>query len=102
MGWHKGMLCAFDLETTGVDPETARIVTGCVSLINGTTGQSQTKTLLANPGVEIPEAATAVHGITTEYAAEHGDDPATVAGVLADTLLGRVYDGVPIVGCNLP
>lgn len=99
--WHKGMLCAFDLESSGVDTETVRIITGCVSLINGTTGEAQTKTLLANPGIEIPEAATEIHGITTEYAREHGDNPVTVVGLLADTLMGRVYDGVPIVGCNV-
>ncbi|NUW45591.1 3'-5' exonuclease [Nonomuraea rhodomycinica] len=101
MSWHKGMLCAFDLESTGVHVDTARIVTGCVSLINGTTGEAQTKTLLANPGIDIPEQATAIHGITTEHAREHGDDPAVVTGLLADTLMQRVYDGVPIVGCNV-
>ncbi|WP_113699158.1 3'-5' exonuclease [Nonomuraea lactucae] len=101
MAWHKGMLLAFDLETTGIDVEADRIVTGCVSLINGTTGEAQTKTLLTDPGIEIPEGATAVHGITTEYAREHGDDPMTVVGLLTDILTGQVYDGVPIVGYNL-
>ncbi|MER7500490.1 3'-5' exonuclease [Nonomuraea pusilla] len=101
MAWHKGMLCAFDLETTGIDVEHDRIVTACISLINGTTGEAITKTLLADPGIDIPQAATEVHGITTEHAREHGDAPATVAGLLADTLMGRVYEGIPIVGCNI-
>ncbi|WP_101784258.1 3'-5' exonuclease [Nonomuraea indica] len=101
MGWHKGMLLAFDLETTGIDVETDRIVTGCASLINGTTGEANTHTLLANPGIEIPDAATQVHGITTEYAAEHGEDPAHVVAVLASAIMGQVFDGVPVVGYNL-
>jgi len=100
-GWHKGLLLAFDLETTGVNIEEDRIVTACAALINGTTGDCQVKTWLANPGVDIPEAATAVHGITTEYAAEHGDDPRAVASTLADTLMAQVFRGVPIVGFNL-
>ncbi|MEV4287409.1 exonuclease domain-containing protein [Nonomuraea bangladeshensis] len=99
--WHKGHLLAFDTETTGVDVENDRIVTACASLINGTTGEANTKTWLANPGIDIPEGATNVHGITTEYAAEHGDDPRAVVQTLTDTLMGQVYKGVPIVGCNL-
>jgi DNA polymerase-3 subunit epsilon len=101
MGWHKGMLLAFDLETTGINVETDRIVTGCVSLINGTSGEAQAKTLLADPGIEIPDAATQVHGITTEYAAEHGEDPAHVVEVLANALMDQVFQGVPVVGYNL-
>jgi DNA polymerase-3 subunit epsilon len=99
--WHKGLMCAFDIESTSVDTETARIVTACASLINGTTGEANTKTWLANPGVNIPEAATEIHGITTAYAAEHGDDPRAVVSTIADTLMGQVHKGVPIVGCNL-
>lgn len=101
MTWHKGMMLAFDLETTGIDVERDLIVTGCVSLINGTTGEAQTHTLLADPGIEIPDAAFQVHGISTEYAAEHGDDPVHVVEVLDDALMSQVVDGVPIVGYNL-
>ncbi|MGV9779790.1 exonuclease domain-containing protein, partial [Streptosporangium sp. NPDC003464] len=94
-------MIAFDLETTGISVDDDRIVTGCVALINGTTGQTDIRTLLADPGIEIPDSATAVHGITTEHAAEHGQDPAHVAEALANTLMARVFDGVPIVGFNL-
>ncbi|MEU4234152.1 exonuclease domain-containing protein [Nonomuraea sp. NPDC026600] len=99
--WHKGLLLALDTETTGVDVENDRIVTACASLINGTSGEANTITWLANPGVEIPKGATDVHGITTAYAVEHGQDPAEVVQDLADTLMSQVHEGVPIVGCNL-
>jgi uncharacterized protein YprB with RNaseH-like and TPR domain len=31
MSWHTGRLAAFDIETTGVDPESDRIVTAAVA-----------------------------------------------------------------------
>lgn len=71
MTWWEGRMVAFDLETTAADPEEARIVTAAVALCGG--GQpTETKTWLADPGVEIPEEAAAVHGITTEHARAEG------------------------------
>lgn len=63
-------MLSFDLETTGTDPFTARIVTSALVTINGATRDDLE--LLADPGIEIPPGATAIHGITTEYAREHG------------------------------
>ena len=66
----------FDLETTGVDPKTARPVTGFACVVNADPeaethrwGDSQ---WLIDPGVEIPEGATEKHGITTAHARESG------------------------------
>lgn len=63
-------MLSFDLETTGVDPGTAKIVTSALVTINGR--DREDLEMLADPGVEIPEAASKVHGITTEHAREHG------------------------------
>ena len=63
-------MLSFDLETTGVDPETAKIVTSALVSIRGK--ERDDLEMLADPGIEIPEQASAVHGITTEYAREHG------------------------------
>lgn len=101
MSWHKNFMLGFDLETSGISVENDRIVTACATLINGTTGEANTHTWLANPGIDIPQAATDVHGITSAYAAEHGDDPRAVVETLCDTLMSQVYKGVPIVGFNL-
>ncbi|MFI8660759.1 exonuclease domain-containing protein [Rhodococcus qingshengii] len=65
-------IAAFDLETTGPNPLADRIVTAHLSLINPQTGTIQPRDWLLNPGIDIPADATAVHGITTEHAAEHG------------------------------
>lgn len=74
-------MLSFDLETTGVDPRTARIVTSALVTINGR--DREDLEMLADPGVDIPEAASKVHGITTDYAREHGRPHAEV---LAETI----------------
>ncbi|RAV33954.1 DNA polymerase III PolC-type [Corynebacterium heidelbergense] len=65
-----GHMLSFDLETTGKDPLQARIVTSALVTIKGRSRDDCE--LLADPGVEIPEEATKVHGISTEHAREHG------------------------------
>lgn len=55
---------------------------------------------LADPGVEIPEQASAIHGITTEYAREHGKPAQQVAYEVAMALGGLFADGVPVIAFN--
>ena len=55
----------FDLETTGIDTAKDRIVE--ISMVKVMPdGEEITKTRRINPGMHIPEEATAVHGITDE------------------------------------
>lgn len=99
MSWHLGRMCGFDLETTGVDVETDRIVTATVVQVGG--GQPVAPAdWLANPGIDIPDAAAKVHGITTDHARDKGRPAAeVVADVLA--ALGQVISaGVPVVAMN--
>lgn len=63
-------MLSFDLETTGVDPYKARIVTS--SLVSIHNSNVDTWNALANPGVPIPQEAADVHGISTEYAQANG------------------------------
>ena len=57
-------LVVFDLETTGLNIETDRIIEiGAVKLMPD--GQRETKSTLVNPQISIPEPATAVHSITS-------------------------------------
>lgn len=101
MSWHEGTLVAFDLETTGIDVETARIVTASVVVINPSTGAVDTTEWLANPGVDIPAGATAVHGITTEMARESGQDPDDVCAELDDLLHNAGWDqGNAVIAYN--
>ncbi|MBT2492324.1 3'-5' exonuclease [Streptomyces sp. ISL-96] len=99
MSWHRRPLCGFDLETTGVDPETSRIVTGSVVRYGGgqpTTGLSW----IADPGVEIPAEATAVHGFTTEAARSAGRPAPEVIAEITAALAEAVDAGLPIVAMN--
>lgn len=76
-GWWDGRLVGFDLETTGTDPEEARIVSAALVEVGGGLPLRE-RAWLVDPGIEIPEAASAVHGISTKRAREEGV-PAEVA-----------------------
>ncbi|MGW7047680.1 exonuclease domain-containing protein [Streptomyces avermitilis] len=99
MAWHEQLLIGFDLETTGTDPREARIVTGAVIEVKGQEPVGR-REWLADPGVEIPADAVAVHGITNERAAAEGSPPDRVAEALAQTLVGYWRTGVPVVAYN--
>ena len=96
-------LAVFDLETTGLDLREARIVTACAVQIDQDgqiTGPNQE--WLADPGIEIPEAASNVHGVTTEIARANGRAAKDVVSELLDTLNGFFAKGLPVVAFNAP
>ena len=95
----RGIMVGFDLETTGVDVETARIVTACVG-IAGPNGWAPHNWLLRQ-SEPIPAEATAVHGITTEEANKYGRDAADGIAGIRDALYRAWSDGVPVVGHNV-
>jgi DNA polymerase-3 subunit epsilon len=99
MGWHQELLIGFDLETTGTDPREARIVTAAVIEVRG--GQPLGhREWLADPGVEIPADAVAVHGISNERATAEGRPADQVADAIADVLVTYWRTGVPVVAYN--
>src|SRR5699024_9234949 len=81
-------------ETTGPDPTSARIVTACVALLTPSPSASSpsasaasassasdaypaphsVRTWLLDPGIPIPDGASAVHGISTAQARGSGMD----------------------------
>ncbi|MDC6354770.1 MULTISPECIES: 3'-5' exonuclease [Robiginitalea] len=61
-------ICFFDLETTGTNIATDRIVELAILKVFPN-GNKESKTWLVNPGVPIPEEASAIHGITDEKVA---------------------------------
>ena len=99
MSWHEGTLYGFDVESTGVDVFTDRIVTATVVKIEG--GQlADQRSWLVDPGISIPEAATKVHGITTERARAEGVHPTEALGVIAQTVAGVLRARLPLVVFN--
>ncbi|WAP58884.1 3'-5' exonuclease [Streptomyces sp. S465] len=99
MGWHRGLLIGFDLETTGTDPRTARIVTAAV--VEVTDGVPTGRHVwLADPHVPIPDDAVAVHGITGERAAAEGRPAHEVVEEIAEVLVAHWRAGAPVVAYN--
>jgi DNA polymerase-3 subunit epsilon len=95
------MLCAFDTEATGTNPESDRLVTACLAWVDGSGKmEPRVREWLAWPETDIPQAATDVHGITTAHAREHGLPSVQVAGEVADSLLDSAAAGVAIVAFN--
>ena len=98
--WAKA-LAVFDLETTGLDVSTARIVTATVATLDQNGVVVELTEWLVNPGVEIPEAASNVHGVTTERAIAEGTDPANAVAEIIE-LLRRYNQQMPLVAFNAP
>lgn len=99
--WIDGPLLGFDTETTGTDVRRDRIVTAALVLSHGPGREGETvSTWLIDPGVEIPEAASAVHGISTAHAREHGMAPHDALDEVAALLADALSRGIPVVAFN--
>ncbi|WP_461471617.1 exonuclease domain-containing protein [Microbacterium sp. HJ5] len=92
----------FDLETTGVDVAADRIVTAHVGVLDASGAVISARDWLADPGVDIPDGATAVHGITTAHARAHGRPAPEVVAEVVGSLRGLLDAGIPIVAYNAP
>ena len=93
-------MLSFDLETTSANPGEARIVTSALVRIDGPTVTSSEE--LADPGVEIPEEAAAVHGITTEKARAEGRPHDEVLDETVAAIRKGWEDGLTLVVFNAP
>lgn len=99
MSWHLGRLAGFDLESTGIDVEQDRIVTACVVQCGGG-HPTVPANWLADPGIEIPDEAAKVHGITTEVARAKGRPAREVVDEVLAALGQIVTSGIPVVAMN--
>lgn len=97
--WWDGRMVGFDLETTSPDPEEARIVTAALVMCGGGAA-TDVRTWLADPGIEIPEEATSIHGVTTAQAREAGTPAGVVVCELVQALEAEVKAGRPLVIFN--
>ncbi|MER5448281.1 3'-5' exonuclease [Streptomyces sp. NPDC002764] len=100
--WYEGPLAAFDTETTGVDVETDRIVSAAVVVQDAPGSRPRVTRWLVNPGVPVPEAATAVHGLTDEHLQRNGRWPAPVVYEIAEALAEQAAMNRPLVVMNAP
>ena len=98
-GWAEGPLLGFDTETTGVSVANDRIVTAAL-VRRSVWAPDEVRTWLIDPGIEIPENASAIHGITTEHAREFGQPPAIALAEIAQLLAESLAAGEPVVAYN--
>ena len=93
-------LAFFDLETTGIDPGSDKIVEIAVLRINPD-GTRETRTRRINPGRPIPAGASAVHGIRDE---DVKDEPSfrQIAKGLMEFLEGADLAGFNVRRFDLP
>lgn len=101
MSWRDRPFLAFDTETSGVSTETDRIVTACLGLAGGPQRWSP-RNWLFTQAQPIPDEATAVHHITTDFANEYGTDPAHNLREIVDDLYRGWAAGMPVVIYNAP
>ena len=93
-------LAVFDLETTGIDVDTCRIVTAHVGVIGPDGEVLERHEWLIDPGVEIPTAASLIHGVTTERARLEGHAAARAVPEIIGALTDAATRGLPIVAYN--
>lgn len=93
----------FDAETTGLDVETDDVVQlGCIVFPESNPGNRTRTVWLANPGRDIPEAATAVHGITTQAVKNKLPSKAVVQAWWEDHQHHAVFVGHNIRSYDMP
>ena len=92
----------FDLETTGVDVTRDRIVTAHVGVLDATGAALLAWDWFADPGIDIPDAAAAIHGVTTAAAQAQGRPADLVIAEIVRTLRAVFAAGIPVVAYNAP
>jgi DNA polymerase-3 subunit epsilon len=95
--WFEGPLAALDLEATGVDPSTARIIEVGLFLFETDGSSTPLTESLVDPGVEIPEKVTELTGISPADIAATGSEPRQVLAEAGLKIAGLVDAGIPIV-----
>lgn len=101
MSWTDGPLVGLDFETTGVNPESDRIVTGTV-IVDMPGFDLRVSNWTVDPGIEIPESASRIHGVTTEHVRTHGQRPTVAVWDIWDTIAEHWRPDVPLVIYNAP
>jgi DNA polymerase-3 subunit epsilon len=93
-------MLAFDLETTGVDKfSDVPVSFALITLVAGeVVGRRYS---IVDPGREIPEGASQIHGISTERARAEGVGLAEAVEEITAVLVSSSSRGVPVVGFNL-
>lgn len=99
MTWADSPVLGFDLETTGVNHDDDRIATACAAVIHNGTVTYQRNWMIAID-VDMPTAAAAVNGLSTDKLRAEGRPAAQVIPEIVGALRYAVSRGMPIVAFN--
>lgn len=102
--WTSTPMVPWDTETDGVDTENGHIVQAALAWIDPAKGKNglAKKAWILNHRIDIPKAASDVHGITRERCDTEGQDPTAVLDQVAQHLADGINNGWPLVGMNVP
>lgn len=89
----------FDVESTGIDVFNDRIVQLFIGIADGNGDLVEKYEWLIDPGIEVPEEASNVHGFTTAFLGENGYDPQFALNEAWDILYDETE--IPWVAFNL-
>lgn len=98
--WSKQSMLVIDTETTGVNVFADRIVEIAAVQIETDLSVSDSYTAIIDPGIDVPDGAAAVHGITTERAKAEGLDPADVLADVAELVRKALDCGMSLCMYN--
>lgn len=94
-------IMVWDVETTGIGIERDRIISAYAAIFTADGEIVDDFRWIINPGVEIPETASTVHGMTTEWVQENGrTDVERCIREIAGFIDEASMEGYPIVGYN--
>lgn len=98
--WDSMPILGFDVESTGVDTLTDRIVTACLVEVHPTQRPTVHR-YVTDPGIDIPEGAAEVHGYTRERAiAEQTHTPGQLLFEVTGRIALALHHGIPVVAMN--
>jgi len=88
-------LAIFDIEATGINPRTDRIIELSVIKLVPPKGEREVRSFLVNPGIPIPPESTAIHGIKPDDV----QGKPTFKDLAAD--IYRLLEGCDLAGYNV-
>ncbi len=95
-------IAAFDLETTGIDVRSAKIVSASVVRLDASGAVVAQRDWLVDPGEPIPERATEVHGITTARVQAEGAPARLAVPEIVAAVREVLEAGIGLVVYNAP
>jgi DNA polymerase-3 subunit epsilon len=97
----EGPMCGFDVESSGVNVWSDRILTACIVQIrSGRRPEIYRWTLNPGPDFVIPPEAAAINGLTIEQLQTEGIDPSQALFEISGMLSLTMGQGIPVVAFN--